>query len=177
MHTPLCCCHSEVKLNPTTVNKIHIKHGKAKQLQTKGGNPKGDQGVGLQRHREGLGPPTHAAVDQVRISGCGFLNGRISVLHLGTWGENQNLRRKRLQTVFKYRLPSTSTLSLLWKWTREERKEDNWAGGVAFHPKGAKQVGASVQEPGQQERPSPAGRGPAQRRGGRRAEPALMARH
>lgn len=34
------------------------------QLPTKAGNPNGNQGVGLQRHREGLGPPTHTGVDQ-----------------------------------------------------------------------------------------------------------------
>ena len=98
-------CRSEVKHNFDDSEKDTRKTWKSKtQLQSKVGN----QGVGLQIHCRGLGSPTHTGADQVSFSGCGFPHGRIPVLHLGTRGENQNLMRKCLQTVFKYRLPSTS---------------------------------------------------------------------
>ena len=82
------------------------------QLQSKVGN----QGVGLQIHCRGPGSPTQPGADQVGFSGCGFPHGRIPVLHLGTRGENQTLSRKCLQTVFKYRLQSTSLSSLERRW-------------------------------------------------------------
>lgn len=54
---------------------------------------------------------SYTGADQLRLSGCGLLN-EDSVLHLGTWRENQNLTGKHLQTIFN-RLQSTS-LSLFF---------------------------------------------------------------
>ena len=118
MYSLLCC--SEVKHNFDNSEQDTRKTWKSKtQLQSKVGN----QGVGLQIHCRGLGSPTHTGADQVSFSGCGFPHGRIPVLHLGTRGENQNLMRKCLQIVFKYRLQSTS-LSSLETWTIERGQKE-----------------------------------------------------
>lgn len=113
-------CRSEVKHNFDDSEQDTRKTWKSKtQLQSKVGN----QGVGLQIHCRGLGSPTHTGAHQVSFSGCGFPHRRIPVFHLRTRGENQNLTRKCLQTVFKYRLQSTS-LSSLETWMIERGQKE-----------------------------------------------------
>lgn len=63
---------------------------------------------------------SYTGADQVRVSGCGLLN-EDSVLHLGTWRENQNLTGKHLQTIFNTDFKVLHSLSSLEKWMIERR--------------------------------------------------------
>lgn len=98
------------------------KTGKSEtELRTKEGNPNGNQGVGLQRHREGLGPPKHTAGDQVRVSGCGFFMENLSASPGGV-GRKSKPNERTPSDSFQVQTSKYFTLPSLEKRVTEEIK-------------------------------------------------------
>lgn len=102
-------CRSEVKHSSGTVNQDTHETWKSKtQLQSKVGN----QGVGFQIHCRGPGSLHNLGPARWAFQVVGF---HMEESLCFTWGQGEKTKlyapRKCLQTVFKYRLQSTSLSS------------------------------------------------------------------